>query len=185
MPGELVHADQERAARRPGRERVAPHDAAVSEPISRDLRAPGPAQVLGMQRALGNRTVSRRLAEPGAPIARKTPGLGAAVAAPATAGVVQRVFTSPANRSNHFGKHSSDFDYGSEEEYEEGADDHYANRGSFQSKVSGGKTYVYDDTTDTLGVYNAAGKVITFFKPCHNNQTKVDDGYGQTYFDNQ
>ncbi|MCC6387184.1 MAG: hypothetical protein IT302_07365 [Dehalococcoidia bacterium] len=185
MAGESVHAEQERAANRPGRERAASPQTTPSEPIARDLRAPGPAQVLGMQRALGNRTVSRRLAESATTLARKTSGLGAPAAAPATAGVVQREFTSASSRSSHFSKHSSDFSYGSEDEYEEAADDHYANRGSYQSKVSGGKTYVYDDSTDTIGVYTAAGKVITFFKPCHNNQSKVDNGDGQSYYDKQ
>jgi len=184
MPGESVHAEQERAARRQSREPAASPEATPHAPVVRDSRAPGPAQVLGMQRALGNRTVSRRLAE-SATLARKTAGLGAPTAAPATAGVVQREFTSASSRSSHFSKHSSDFSYGSEDEYEEAADDHYANRGSYQSKVSGGKTYVYDDSTDTIGVYTAAGKVITFFKPCHNNQSKVDNGDGQSYYDKQ
>ncbi|MBK6662861.1 MAG: hypothetical protein IPG47_08935 [Thermoflexaceae bacterium] len=187
MPsGESVHAEPEKAAHAKARTTTAGPGADQAQPGGLDLRAPGPAHVLSLQRVVGNRAVGRRLAPSAGPVAvaRKTAGLGPAAAA-SVGGVVQRVWTSAASLSSHFSKHSSDFSYGSEEEYSDAADEHYDNRTSFQSKVSNGKTYVYDDATDTLGVYTSAGKTITFFKPCHNNSSKVAKGDGQTYYDNQ
>ena len=91
------------------------------------------------------------------------------------AGVLQGIFTSPASKASHFTKHQSEFSYTSADAYEAAADAHYANRASLQSKVSGGKTYVYSSARNTIGVYTSDGKVITFFKP----------SAGQGYYDRQ
>jgi len=95
--------------------------------------------------------------------------------------IVQGVFTSAASRSAHFNKHNGDFNFATEAAYEQAAQNHYDSRAALQSKVSGGKIYVYDAATDELGVYNAAGQTITFFQPEHG----ANDGSGQTYYNRQ
>lgn len=89
--------------------------------------------------------------------------------------VVQCEFTSAGSRSTHYAKHGSEFGAADEAGYETASETLYSNRSSHQSKKSGGKTYVYDSGTNTIGVYTSAGKTITFFKP----------GRGQSYYDDQ
>ncbi len=89
--------------------------------------------------------------------------------------ILQGVFTSPASKASHFTKHQSEFAYADADQYEAAADALYANRGTVQSKVSNGKTYVYDSAANSIGVYTSDGKVITFFKP----------NAGQAYYDRQ
>lgn len=130
------------------------------------------SDVVRLQRTVGNRSVGQLLRS-----------VSSAVASPALG--IQRMFTSLASRDRHFNDHGSDFGSSDAAAYSKAADAFYAKRASYQSKVSGGKTYVYDSATDTFGSYNADGKTITFFKPCHNNPDDLARNYGQKYFDKQ
>lgn len=137
----------------------------------------------------GARPVSQRLADLAvsaseSPVASQLAALqrkaGAGVAQRVAAGVVQREFTSAGSLTTHFGKHGGEFGAADEGTYESESETHLANKGSFQSKVSGGKTYVYDSGSDTLGIYNGSGQTISFFKPGRGNSAK-----GQVYYDKQ
>jgi hypothetical protein len=141
-----------------------------SPAIARLVATPG--HLTDLQRTVGNRATGRFLA-----------GKDGAAEKPAVP--VQREFTSPQNLDDHYDRHNDDFNFGSKAEYSASADTHYANRGKFKTKVSDGKTYVYDAATDTIGTYTSKGKTITFFKPCHNQDWKVKRGDGQAYFDKQ
>ena len=94
--------------------------------------------------------------------------------------VVQREFTSGASKTSHFNDHGSEFGATDEDDYEQQSESHYANRANYQSKSSGGKTYVFDSASATLGIYTGGGKTISFFKPKGGDSAKA-----QAYYDRQ
>lgn len=121
-----------------------------------------------------------RSAKVGRLAALQRAALQRAASGPSHGEVLQGEFTSTGNRDTHFTRHGTEFGATSTEGYSTAADTHYANRASYQSKSSGGKLYVYDSATDTLGVYNSSGKTITLFKPGRGNAVK-----GQRYYNRQ
>lgn len=85
-------------------------------------------------------------------------------------------WANPDTLKDHFDRHSKDFDITDELTYENCAHQFYLSRDKYQTKIDNdGVLRVYDDMSNTFGVYNSKGETMTFFKPRH----------GQRYFDSQ
>ncbi|MBQ2848487.1 MAG: DUF4417 domain-containing protein [Clostridia bacterium] len=86
----------------------------------------------------------------------------------------RKTWANPTALKDHFDRHAKDFSITDEAEYARQAHQHYLNRDKHQVKVDENDVVrIYDDQTNTFGVYNSNGETITFFKPSH----------GQRYFD--
>jgi len=107
---------------------------------------------------------------------KKVNGYACAIKGMGSAGGKIRTWSNPTTLKDHFDRHAKDFLITDEFEYENQAHQFYLNRERHKIKIDENDVLrVYDEQTNTFGVYNSSGKTITFFKPRH----------AQRYFDNQ